>query len=449
MNRIVLIGNGFDLAHGLKTGYGDFMSHYWKGIAKKIPEYMFAGFKDEFIKFERTGGPESLYVARMATDYGQIYDFKNEKKYRYQDAFGRGIIPEFCKALTEVDSYLDLKKLIADVNELSDLQFNLSFSNSFFGHLSETLSLNSWIDIENEYYYMLKRTLSDPNSPSINELNNEFEDIKNSLVEYLKSICDQEVSKIDSLDDILNSSIRLDDIALSEQDAFLDNILYSIATTKGDMEASFDINDYHRYGFKTKEEALRSQLKSNISEGQYDESYLYPQNTLFLNFNYTNTEQLYATGNLHLIHIHGELDNPNNPIIFGYGDEMDEHYKSLVNLNNNDYLQNIKSIRYLETENYRKLLEFIESDAYQIFVMGHSCSNSDRTLLNTLFEHKNCMSIKPFYYQREGGTDDYRSIVQNISRNFKDPALMRDRVVNKTYCEPFPQLLIHSEHKNQ
>lgn len=28
MNRIVLIGNGFDLAHGLPTGYVDFINNY-------------------------------------------------------------------------------------------------------------------------------------------------------------------------------------------------------------------------------------------------------------------------------------------------------------------------------------------------------------------------------------------------------------------------------------
>ena len=29
MNRLVLIGNGFDLAHGLKTSYADFINWYW------------------------------------------------------------------------------------------------------------------------------------------------------------------------------------------------------------------------------------------------------------------------------------------------------------------------------------------------------------------------------------------------------------------------------------
>ena len=76
-----------------------------------------------------------------------------------------------------------------------------------------------------------------------------------------------------------------------------------------------------------------------------------------------------------------------------------------------------------------------ESSPFQIYIMGHSCGNSDRTLLHTLFEHKNCISIKPYYHVYEDGTDNYIEIVQNISRSFNDMALMRDRVVNKTYCE--------------
>jgi hypothetical protein len=79
----------------------------------------------------------------------------------------------------------------------------------------------------------------------------------------------------------------------------------------------------------------------------------------------------------------------------------------------------------------------MEAEPYQVYIMGHSCGNSDRTFLNTLFEHKNCVSIKPYYFEKKDGTNNYLDIVQNISRNFTDMKLMRDRVVNKTYCEPF------------
>lgn len=170
----------------------------------------------------------------------------------------------------------------------------------------------------------------------------------------------------------------------------------------------------------------------------------YPQEILLLNFNYTRTEIFYQNNcnknpktYTNIIHIHGSLSlNDKNPIIFGYGDELDEEYKKIENLNNNEYLENIKSIKYLETDNYKRLLEFVNSDEYQIFIFGHSCGNSDRTLLNTLFEHENCVSIKPFYYLKEDGTDNYSDMVRNISRNFNNKAIMRDKVVNKKYCKP-------------
>ena len=57
-------------------------------------------------------------------------------------------------------------------------------------------------------------------------------------------------------------------------------------------------------------------------------------------------------------------------MIFGYGDEMDKHYEELADFNDNEYLNNVKSIRYLEASNYHRLLEFVESAPYQIYIMG-------------------------------------------------------------------------------
>jgi hypothetical protein len=30
VNRLILVGNGFDLAHGLKTSYKDFIDDFWE-----------------------------------------------------------------------------------------------------------------------------------------------------------------------------------------------------------------------------------------------------------------------------------------------------------------------------------------------------------------------------------------------------------------------------------
>ena len=170
-------------------------------------------------------------------------------------------------------------------------------------------------------------------------------------------------------------------------------------------------------------------------------AFMLPDAIMFLNFNYTNTIKLYIS-RYYLEsnnHIHGNI-NDLNSIIFGYGDELDSDFQKLKESNTPGCLQNVKSIRYLEAPNYRRVLSFIESAPFQVLIMGHSCGNSDRTLLNTIFEHKNCVSIKPYYYRDvEKGIDNYMELVQNISRNFTDMKLMRDRVVNKTQCQP----LIH------
>ena len=48
MNRIILVGNGFDLAHGLKTSYSDFINWYWAEFGKKILDSKRYVVSDEF-----------------------------------------------------------------------------------------------------------------------------------------------------------------------------------------------------------------------------------------------------------------------------------------------------------------------------------------------------------------------------------------------------------------
>ena len=65
MNTIILIGNGFDLAHGLKTSYRNFIDGFWEskkkkvydGIHKHIMATNYATFRDndEVIEVEVSG----------------------------------------------------------------------------------------------------------------------------------------------------------------------------------------------------------------------------------------------------------------------------------------------------------------------------------------------------------------------------------------------------------
>ncbi len=134
-------------------------------------------------------------------------------------------------------------------------------------------------------------------------------------------------------------------------------------------------------------------------------------------------------GKSKVINIHGNIDNLMD-VIFGYGDENSKEYKEIEN-SEDIFLENIKSFKYLKNENYDNLREFIEGRIYEVYILGHSCSVTDRILLKKVFENKNCISIKIIPRNGDENTrlENYRQISFNIARNFDDNGLMRDKVI--------------------
>lgn len=430
MNRIVVIGNGFDKAHGLATGYKDFIDSYWTYFWHSIyPEYDIwqtntygviknpNPYEDEFLSFkvlwENLDNAVIPPISQSCeSPYGQVIAF--------------------------------LTRLIR--NGYCRCSVKLIFKNRFFGHISACCSISNWLDIENEYYGQLKRLLTEEDavkrSEKVRELNADFNAIKKRLENYLVQIVDSATLKpIPSIRKAFDSVINPIEIAHGKQDLFFRSIMDAMSVTgryeamQQDIESDWN----HGYSMLSQDEQYERYIRQALKRETFRDDYCRIYKTLFLNFNYTSTaEHLYVKEgeDKDVVNIHGQLGNMQNPIIFGYGDEQDEDYQRIERLQDNDFLDNIKSIHYHETGNYRQLLGFMEMDPYQVFIMGHSCGNSDRTLLKTLFEHTNCMSVKVYYHQREDGTDDYSQMIRNLSRNFRDKADMRDKVVNKENCLP-------------
>ena len=406
MNRLVLIGNGFDLAHDLKTRYENFFYWYWdQRINHFVNEPNEKLSEDVLCKLECLGY-ETWFMALMY-DMSLKYA-KGKDVYNY---------------IANSDKY----KI-----ELSP----------FFDKIAKSIETKGWVDIENEYYELLKKYVLDGNDVSdIEKLNNQLKYLQDILVKYLKDIEITESLLKKEIIRYVYMPFKSTEISIEGQYALQEHI-------KSWMEVVDIIWDRKllQYGSKFYSKGRVDDFKErtgkigiSLEDKNIPLELLLPNNIMLLNFNYTHTADLYCKeATIFTVNqIHGDLDNPKS-VIFGYGDELDDDYKAIVNKNENKFLGNIKSIKYLESDNYRRLLSFIESEPFQILIMGHSCGNSDRTLLNTLFEHKNCVSIKPYYYKWGDGEkdDNYIELVQNISRNFTDMKLMRDRVVNKTYCEP-------------
>ena len=384
MNRLVIIGNGFDLAHGLPTSYRDFIDDYWASIKDGT-------HNDDFISFDNLHISEFKNVKNLETLAKYIMQFDQTIKYadgeiyrRYGNTIMNGHFPR------------------AHI---------LIYKNMLFKSINER-AINNWVEIENEYYNQLKKIIKSksPHGDSkleefwigeqrkqVEKLNREFDEIKILFENYLKKVFFNQYD----WNKMSNNEIGRHLIEEpNRQDFLLD---------KNEREVLGRIEDFS--------------LK----------------NTLLLSFNYTRTVEDYSKEFFRppfYNYIHGKINSSDLPIIFGFGDEMDDNYKTIEDINDNEYLKNFKSIKYLEHSNYKQLYNFIESEPFQVFIMGHSCGLSDRTLLSTIFENTNCLSVKVFYHQKTKDSDNYTELVQNISRHFKDKKMLRKKVVEWKHCKP-------------
>lgn len=369
MNRLIIIGNGFDLAHGLKSKYEDFVFDYLKNAAKAV-------YKDDVKKL-----------------IGEVYG------YKYEDE------------LVAISNTQHFEPIVFhhNLNLIDSIDQLLNFleSNGFRINIKSPILKNfigkdnkNWVDFEIAYFNEVKKILSALGTSNqkyterLTILNQQFETIKNKLIEYLK-----------------------------EQESSYSNLF-----------------QLHQYGDLFTEPILEKEISLETVTTHK------PNNILFLNFNYTNTVKEYIRYcrdkkvNTQINYIHGKLNDSENPIIFGFGDEYDQKYIELEHLNNNKLFEHIKSFGYLKTDNYANLTRFVNAEKFQVHIYGHSCGLSDRTMFKEIFEHENCKSIKIFFHQRSDGSNDFTDKCYDIYRHFTNKNLMRNKVVNELNSIPMPQI---------
>ncbi len=353
MNRLILIGNGFDLAHGMKTSVKDFFDDYFYNALNQFVQHNW--YEDELM---------SLRFTREYLTFGnKVLDIEKE---------------ESIEKLKEFSSRDNITLLFE--SKLLELTYE-KFSNGY-----------KWVDLENDYFNILKANIS----ADINDIrvyNNQFGIIKLKLIEYLRN---QEI--------VIEGRVP----SFKYVQHFTEII---------DSDELIILKDYDRFEIK---------------------------NIHILTFNYTNTISRYAElcqkeVPTDVNYIHGSLDLLEGEPIFGFGDEHDKDYLAFEDMHNNELFKHIKSFEYFKNTNYHELLRFIESDDFQVQIFGHSCGISDRTMLNQIFEHDNCRSIKIFYYVDDNKRNDFTEKTYEISRHFKDKVKYRNRLVPFNLSEVMPQ----------
>ncbi|MPM76484.1 hypothetical protein SDC9_123482 [bioreactor metagenome] len=131
-------------------------------------------------------------------------------------------------------------------------------------------------------------------------------------------------------------------------------------------------------------------------------------------------------------------------MVFGYGDETDSIFSKIEDLDENELTKCMKSFHYVLNGNYRHLFDFLDSDNFNVYIMGHSCGLSDRVMFNKILQHPNMNEIKIFYHKKGNASheNDFFEKVQNISRYFDSNSkhLMRTKITPLSMSLPLTDL---------
>ena len=293
MNRIVIIGNGFDKAHGLPTGYSDFTDYLSKSIAHYVKQ------------------PNNSYKINLK---GKQCG-KNNQLYHRLDKEGNKD-PWIC--ISQIKNTTEFHLEVNPHNPVKSIYFK-----SLFDSFKKN---KSWANLESHYFELIYNNKDKPGN--ILTINTEFEHLKKLLSDYLK--------------------VQIED--------------------KTGIDKEYKVKSI---------DPIYQMLKLGHNHLEFDRTY-------FINFNYTskilNQYVMWLKDTvgedkfpLMPIHIHGDLVNPKNPIIFGYGDENSTQYKELELSLNNDLLINFKTFQYLRSNIYREILGLLEeSNDIYVQLIGHS-----------------------------------------------------------------------------
>ncbi|TXN37699.1 hypothetical protein FVB32_05270 [Flagellimonas hymeniacidonis] len=186
-NLIIIIGNGFDLAHGLKTSFSDFADYLIENLI--VPELdkvvvrrqsINSLFQPEFTKELSRKSMTSYETNHLEIIWSTLMDYRPNELIQY------------------------LKKEPQVIAEF--------INNKFLGKLYANRYIN-WFDIENAYFQELVITKNrilgggstKKNIEGLEVLNREFTEVKDLLSKYLKTI---EITKSQEIQDFFDSYLR-------------------------------------------------------------------------------------------------------------------------------------------------------------------------------------------------------------------------------------------------
>ena len=370
MKKILLVGNGFDLAHGLLTNYQDFLKimQHWKEFRAEYDrkekckrENVIEGFTQQDI-FEalKIQGDVGLYIDKYVYDIAEIDATVLDELEKIIKS--NSWVKYFCNCGAEIDGWIDFEKEIYPVIEM----FNFIFKADYF----DAESYNS------EMIYIKKQ------------------DITTRNLKLFK--CWNKYINVGSEIWITKEYGGLKGGLLKKR------ILKSLKNEFDEFIYAFELY-LHEFVYKNKSLKLLKQVK------EIETDYV-------ISFNYTLTESMYGVSEEKVHHIHGkirpDLKVGKNNMILG----VNESY-----VKNNEFIYFVKYFQRIQKRigtTYKGFLEECgykgkkwicnNKAGYELHIYGHSLDVTDRDILEYVIE--GAQKVKIYYYNQ----DDYERKVINL-----------------------------------
>ncbi|EHL19799.1 hypothetical protein HMPREF9628_01315 [Peptoanaerobacter stomatis] len=420
--NILVIGNGFDLAHGLPTKYGDFLDFIailgFKSIQNGITNFTLCE-REKLVSNDESNTKKMEIIINQLNNIDIVKEpikcilgFK-EKAIENHDrsntiSYNNFWIEYFLKRRNKIgENWIDFEQEIADV--LKKLEYNNNFYYKIFDEIKTFYDIKYGSPELNKIEEISKKAFGENNIDMVYIYNQPIQDgggnTQNCLFIW---------------NDIYNKTIG-DIVKNLEKD--LDNLILAFEIYLKEIVQNIPIQTMNI---------------NNI--GQIDK---------VISFNYTNTfSKIYNNNNnVEVNYLHGkvreDLNNDTNNMVLG----IDEYLPKETKSTNLTFVYFKKYFQRIYKKNGAKYKEWlIEPDIYtgngqegvdyykdgnlkiaynNVYFFGHSLAESDRDILRELIENE-YTKIKIFYYNIES----YGIQIQNLIR-----IIGQDKLLEYTYRE--------------
>lgn len=166
-NKIIILGNGFDISHGLKTSFNNFMLNYLKKTLHNL------------LNSEIQRDSDGLFYYYLKTPLLTLHSIK-------WNQFDPNINSDSVKSKINSLNTEQLKYFDSYFND-KDIFYRYTPSD-FFKSLILFHRINGWLDFELCYYDLLLDLTKKDDIGGVRNLNNQMLEIKRELITYLKHV---------------------------------------------------------------------------------------------------------------------------------------------------------------------------------------------------------------------------------------------------------------------